>query len=146
MRSRSLTATAGPGPSPRRSSSNDSPFRGADKFGEVPPLGNVGQLDLDPDERLLQLQLRPEQDPISTLNRLDALPGEAATLQSNGVDPVRFRRSAAHGLHERKSVLRDDGEATDECVLPDPAELVDGGKGAYGREVGHFDMPRQGGP
>src|SRR5437870_4393707 len=107
------------GPSP-----NEPSRRAPQELHQVLRLGHVRQLRLDPLQRLLEAQLRADQDAIGALQRLDRLLLEALPLQADRVDAVRLRGAVADRLHERQHVLRADRAAADEGVLADAAELV----------------------
>src|SRR5262249_33487046 len=49
-----------------------------------------------------------------------------------------------HGLDIGQSIAGHDGKAADECVRPDPAELMDGGKRSYDGVILYPDMAGKG--
>src|SRR5258706_11526329 len=72
---------------------------------------------------------------------LDGLPGHPLSFETDAVGTVaRDVAALSDGPHEREDVLRDHGEAAQERVPTDAAELVDGGEGAHRGAVPHADM------
>ena len=106
---------------------------------EVVDVRLSGQLRRDPLERLARVQLRPDQEAVRLLQRLETLRREAAPLQADGVDAVGLRLGPV-GLAERQHVLTNDGEGADVGVVADADELVAADVGAEGDPVADVDV------
>ena len=91
--------------------------------GTVPPRGGR-QLAARPLERLRQVQIGVEEEPVGALERGHGFAREAGPLEADRVEPVELHR-IAHRLHVRRDVLVDPGAAADEGVGADGDELVD---------------------
>jgi hypothetical protein len=88
----------------------------------------------------------PEGYPIRLLELDDALFGKTLALQAEGVNSVNLCLIAvADGLDKRQSIAGDYGEAADEGVRTDPAELMHRGECADGCMIAHGDVPGESG-
>src|SRR5262249_13745550 len=99
---------------PTLGSSDESSFGPAHELHQRPRLGYRAELGLDLLQRVVELQMRADQDAIGALQRLDRILGHTFALQADGVDAERLVVARADGLGVRQHVLRAHRAAADE--------------------------------
>ena len=94
-----------------------------DEVQQVIDLRVAGQLGAQLRHRLVERQLRAEEDPVGLLDAADLLLAVAVALQAHGVEAGQLGAVALRGA-VRRHVHRHHRAAGDEGVLADAGELV----------------------
>jgi hypothetical protein len=80
------------------------------------------------------------------MNPVDSFFGEAAALETDGIQSISSRAALGRCLRKGEHIARDGGASADEGVGPDADEVMNGAQGSDGCPVFYRDMSAQRGP